>query len=583
MKKYIALFMLALAVKTSAALTPTDLCCDYAVNPLGVDSQTPRLFWKLKSDARGQRQIAYEILVCSSAKWLAQNDGDLWNSGKIESSETIQIPYTGKKLNSSQQVFWKVRVWDANGKISAWSKSATWTMGVLADSDWNAKWIAASDTHFPTIILRREFIVRPGLKRALVNVCGLGQYEMSLNGKKVGDDFLSPGWTKYDKTCLYDTFDVTKNLQRGQNAIGIELGNGMYNVTGGGRFTKFKRSFGPLKAIAQIRLEYADGSVEFVGTDENWRVSPGPITFCSIYGGEDFDARLVQKNWNKINFDDSKWSSAKVVRGPGGELRGLSCAAPPIKFFEIHKPIVSWTLMNGDIVFDLGQNAAHVPKISVSGPAGSSVKLIPAELTNADGSITQSSMGAGRRGAIWCEFTKATDGVETWSPKFFYVGCRYIQVHFTPAKPGGKLPKIKSLAGIVIHSASTPVGKFECSNDLFNRTFMLVRWAQQNNMVSILTDCPHRERLGWLEQDHLNGPALRYDFDLAQLFTKMLNDISDSQLTNGLVPTTAPEYAIFRDKNDPNHLRNSIEDKSRRAICFRRQIEPQIVTANQRD
>lgn len=543
----------------AASLKPMDLRCDYAINPLGVDSPTPRLFWKLAGTGRDQRQTAYEILAASSAKMLAHDQADLWDSGKVESDETIQIPFP-EPLNSWEQIFWKVRVWDENGKASAWSKPATWTTGVLDQSDWHAQWIGAADTNILSLLLRREFVVKPGLKRALVNICGLGQYELTLNGKKVGDDFLSPGWTKYDRTCLYDTRDVTTELKAGKNAVGIELGNGMYRVLGGGRFTKFKGSFGPQKAIAQIRLEYADGLVAFIGTDENWRVAPGPITFTSIYGGEDFDARLVQKNWNRPGFDDSNWQPAIVVNGPGGELRGLSCAAPPLRFFEIHKPVARSTLTNGDVVYDLGQNAAHVPQISVTGPAGSRVRLMPAELTNADGSVNQSSMGAGHRGAIWCEFTKAAGGVETWSPKFFYVGCRYLQVHLTPATTNGPLPKIKSIAGRVVQSASATVGEFECSNDLFNRTRKLIRWAQRSNMMSLLTDCPHRERLGWLEEDHLNGPALRYEFDLAQLFTKTLNDIADSQLTNGLVPTTAPEYAIFRDKNDPKHLRNNFGD-----------------------
>jgi alpha-L-rhamnosidase len=552
----------------NSAISATDLRCDYAINPLGVDSQNPRLFWKLKSGKRGQKQTAFRILVASSEKKLADGVGDLLDSGKVDSDDTIQILFPGGELKSSQQVFWKVRVWDMDGKVSGWSKPATWTMGLLSTNDWQAKWIGAADTNIPSLLLRNEFVVKPGLKRALVNVCGLGEYEMTLNGKKVGDDFLSPGWTKYDKTRLYDTFDITKNLQRGKNAVGLELGNGMYQVLGGGRFTKFKGSFGPQKAIAQIRLEYADGSVETIGTDENWKTSAGPITFNSIYGGEDFDARRVQSGWNKIDFDDSKWPRAIVINGPGGELRGLSCAAPPIREFEIHRPVSSIVLTNGDMVFDLGQNAAHVPQISVTGPAGSNVRIIPSELTSEDGSANQGSMGAGHRGAIWCEFTKVTDGAETWSPKFFYVGCRYLQVHFSPATTNGALPKIKSIGGIVIHSASDSVGEFECSNDLFNRTFNLVRWAQQNNMVSLLTDCPHRERLGWLEEDHLNGPALCYDFDLAQLFTKTLNDIADSQLTNGLVPTTAPEYTIFRNKNDTNHLRSDFGDSPEWSSSF---------------
>lgn len=551
-----------------AALSPAGLRCEYAVNPLGVDVPRPRLFWIVQSKERGQKQTAWQILVASTPALLKKDRGDLWDSGKVASDQTSQIPYAGRPLSTSQQVFWKVCVWDAAGKMTE-SKPATWTMGILENPDWHARWISAPETNLPSTLLRRAFFVKPGLRRALVSVCGLGQYELSLNGKKVGDDFLSPGWTKYDKTCLYDTFDVTGNLRRGTNAAGLELGNGMYHIPRDtNRFAKFRSSFGPQKAIAQIRLEYADGSVEFIGTDEHWRVAPGPITFSSIYGGEDFDARLVQPGWNKPGFADAQWAAAQVVDGPGGELKGLSCAAPPVREFEIHRPVARWALTNGDAVYDLGQNASHNFRIRVSGPAGSTVQLIPAELTNADGSVTQGSMGAGRRGHICCDFTKATGGGETWSPKFFYVGCRYVQVHLLPATANGALPKIKSLAGIVVHSASEPAGKFECSNRLFNRVFSLIHWAQQNNMVSILTDCPHRERLGWLEQDHLNGPALRYDFDLAQLFTKTVNDIADSQLTNGLVPTTAPEYAVFRDKNDPLHLRNRYGDSPEWSASF---------------
>src|SRR5208283_5333199 len=221
---------LALVSRGSATVTVGGLRCDYAVNPLGVDSPNPRLFWKLESRERGQKQTAWQILAASSAKNLAADNGDLWDSGKVDSGETIQIPYGGKELKSAQQVFWKVRAWDAGGKVSAWSQPATWTMGVLADSDWRAKWISAPDTNFETLLLRREFTVKPGLKRALVNICGLGQYELSLDGKKAGNDLLAPGWSKYDRTCLYDTRDVTRLLRPGKNAVGIFLGCGMYKV-----------------------------------------------------------------------------------------------------------------------------------------------------------------------------------------------------------------------------------------------------------------------------------------------------------------------------------------------------------------
>ena len=557
----LAAFLL-LVVPANAKLTPVDLRCDYAVNPLGVDSASPRLFWKLAGGERGQRQTAYEVLAASTAEQLAQDNDDLWDSARVASDETIQIPFPGEKLKSAEQVFWKVRVWDEGGHVSDWSRPATLTMGVLQQSDWQAKWIGAADTNIPSLLLRHEFVVKPGLKRALIYICGLGQYELTLNGKKVGDDFLSSGWTKYDTTCLYDTRDITDELRKGSNAAGIELGNGMYSV----RMTRFRPpslvayAFGLQKVIAQIRLEYADGQVETMGTDAGWRVAPGPITASSIYSGEDYDARRVQPGWNSINYNDSKWQPAIEVNGPGGELRGLSCAAPPIRGFEIHKPITARPLTNGDMIYDFGQNAAHIPKITVTGPAGSRVRIFPSELVNSNGLADQASMGSRHGSTIWCDFTKATEGKETWSPKFFYIGCRYLEVEFFPAKGGTTLPAVKAIEGDVIQSASDPVGEFECSNLLFNRIRKLVQWAQRSNMMSLLTDCPQREKRGWLEEDHLNGPALRYEYDLAQLFTKTLNDMADAQL--------APEYSVFHEKTNTMQQRNNFGDSPEWSSAF---------------
>jgi hypothetical protein len=541
-----------------------ELRCDYAVNPLGVDSAPPRLFWKLTGNERGQRQTAYEIIAAHSAGELEGNPG--WDSGRVESDQTTGVDFPGGNLKSDEQFFWKVRVWDADGNASAWSKTATWTMGVLTPGDWQAKWITAADPKLSSTRLRREWLVKPGLKRALVHVCGLGQYELTLNGRKAGDDWLSPGWSKYTRTCLYDTLDITAGLKPGTNAVGLLLGNGMYNVLDTGRnnpagltnrYAKFRGSFGPQMAIAQIRLEYTDGRVETVGTDEHWRVSPGPITFSSIYGGEDWDARRMETGWDRPGFDDTSWAAATVAAGPGGVLKGLSCAAPPIRTFEVQRPVSTRMLTNGDEVFDLGRNAARLFTLRLTGPAGSRVRLFPGELTNANGSVTQASMGAVHQDRIVCEYTKGADGTEEWTPKFFYVGCRYYQAQCLPAAPGGPLPRVRSLTSAVVQSASEPAGAFECSNPLFNRIHNLVRCAQRSNLMSILTDCPHRERLGWLEEDHLNGPSLRYEFDLAQLFNKTLNDIADSQLANGLVPTTAPEYPRF---NGPGDRRNDFGD-----------------------
>jgi len=558
-----------LTVAGSAAPSPAvvkTLRCEYRVNPLGIDVPAPRLSWTMASTAsdwRGARQTSYRVLVASNAGILAEDRGDLWDSGRVPSDQSNQLAYAGKPLQSSQLVFWKVRIWDEHEQPSPWSAPASWTMGVLSDSDWHAEWISANeavaesqpfagtrpggrpvpstaDTRppriYPTMLLRREFVVKPHLQRAIVHLCGLGQYELTLNGRRVSEDLLSPGWSKYDKTVLYDTYDVTPLLRAGPNAAGLLLGNGMYNVRAG-RYTKFIGSFGPLKAIGQLRLEYADGSVEVVGTDGKWRVHPGPITFSCVYGGEDYDARLEPKGWKDPDFGHKDWKEALVVSGPGGKLRGLSCAAPPIRAFERLKP-VHIRPVQGATVYDLGQNVALMPRIRVQGSSGGVVRIIPAELLKPDGTVDRESSGGGK--AYW-QYTLAGQGEEEWFPKFYYHGSRYLQVECT-APAGGSPPTVVSLEGVVVHSASEAVGEFSTSNELFNRIRTLVRWAQMSNMVSVLTDCPHRERWGWLEQYHLNGPSLRYEFDLAALYNKGMNDMADSQDPDGLVPDVAPEY-----------------------------------------
>ena len=524
----------------AGGLWPTALRTEYGVNPLGIDEARPRLSWQVTSDQRGQRQTAYRLLVASSPQKLAAGQGDRWDSGRVASDETVNIPYAGAPLSSDAACFWKVRVWDRSGKVSPWSAPAGWTMGLLAETDWQARWIGGA-TNAETVMLRREFTVKPRLRRAIVHVCGLGQYELSINGKKVGDDLLTPGWTKYDRTCLYDSYDVTVQLREGVDAVGLFLGNGMFNVKTG-RYTKFTGTFGTPRAIAQIRLDYVGGTTEIIGTDPQWRVHAGPITFSSVYGGEDYDARLEPVGWNQPGFDEAKWEAANLVNGPGGTLRGFSGAAPPVRGLDVLKPVSVKALRPGVAVYDLGQNAPIMPRLKVHGAAGARVRIIPAELINADGSVDRGSVGGG---GAWWQYTLAGRGEEAYFPFFFYHGCRYLQVELAPASDGAELPVVKSLEGIVVHSASAPVGKFECSNTLFNRIHTLIRWAQRANLVSVVTDCPHRERLGWLEQYHLNGPSLRYEFDLAQLFAKGMNDMADSQLANGLVPDIAPEYVVF--------------------------------------
>jgi alpha-L-rhamnosidase len=523
----------------------TNLRCGFLFNPLGVDDTTPRLSWQLqaaKPAERGQSQTAFQILVATSSNSLSNDQGDLWDSGKIISDKSAGS-YGGSPLVSEQQVFWKVRVWDSDGQASDWSPVATWAMGLLHPSDWLGHWICASPTNAGLPIFRREFAVEPGLQRAVIYICGLGQYELSANGLKVGDALLAPGWSKYDKTCLYDTLDLTSYLTNGNNALGVMLGNGMYNVPEGSHYAKFTGSFGVPKIMALIHLYYTNGTSAVIPTDSQWLTAPGPITFSSVYGGEEHDARLERPGWNQAGFNAAAWSPAMVTNSPGGILRGTSHAAPPIKAIEAFSPIQTNVMSLSKMVIDFGQNASLIPRLTVHGQSGAMIRLIPAELTNSDGSVNRSTVGGG---ACYWQYTLAGRGKEIWFPRFFYHGCRYLQVESSPAPGSSRLPVIDDLRGVVIQSASAPAGEFSCSNDLFNRVHTLIRWAQRNNLVSVITDCPHRERLGWLEQYHLHGPSLRYEFDLAQFYAKSMGDMADSQLASGLVPDIAPEYPIFR-------------------------------------
>ena len=541
----LAVFVFVFAPLVRADYRVADLKTEYSVDPLDIDTAAPRLSWRIASDERGQRQTASEILVASSAEILAADQGDLWNSGKIAGDRTTFIPYAGTTLAPAQRVFWKIRSWDRDGKPSAWSKPAQWGMGLLTAADWKGVWIAAP-TASEAVILRREFSVKRGLKRAVAYVSGMGMYELGFNGAKAGEDLLAPGWTDFDSTILYAAHDVTALLQAGANAATMELGNGMYNVVRRNRFSKFTGSFGPLRAILHLRLEYADGSIETVGTDESWRTNPGPVTFNSIYGGEDHDARLEPKGWREAGFDDSGWDRAVAINRPSFVLKGHSRDSEPVRAIETRLPVETRELKPGVVLYDFGQNTSFMPRIRVSGPAGSTVRMTPGEVINDDETIDRGTMGGAHRGSAWWQYTKSTDGVETWFPQFYYVGSRYLYTELIPAKAGDALPGLEKVEMVIVHAAAKSLGDFATSNPLLNRIRDMVRWAQCSNMVSVLTDCPHREKLGWIEQFHLNGPSIRYEFDTARIFTKAMWDMAQAQTEDGLIPNIAPEYTKFK-------------------------------------
>ncbi|HEX4065475.1 MAG TPA: family 78 glycoside hydrolase catalytic domain [Acidobacteriaceae bacterium] len=534
---------------------PAWLTSDHQENPLAVDSSQPLLEWMLKAShasARDVRQSGWRVLVSSSPAALERGKGDLWDSGRNSSDRSIDIPYAGKALLPEQRVYWKVEVWDERGIASGWSTAASFTM---APAHWTAQWIAAAPAAgvegrnegvtAPMPVFRGVFTLRKPVARALLYVSGMGQDEVHLNGEKVGDRELAPGWTDYRTRILYDTYDVKPMLRSGQNVIGVLLGNGMFNVARTpGRYTKLVGSFGQPQCIAELHVVFRDGSRAVIGTDSNWETAPGPITFSSTYGGEDYDARSVPAGWDfPGRFDAATWRAVTVVPGPGGKLQPESTA--PIRVVHVYRPVARKKLASGAVVFDLGQNFAGWPEMVVRGAAGARIRLTSGELLNPDGTVSQASANAGPGRAQWYSYTLSGRGLERWHPLFSYYGFRYVQADII-----GRA-HIVSLVGDAVHSSAAPTGDFTSSIPLLNQIHTLILHAIENNMESVLTDCPHREKLGWLEQSHLMGSAMNFDFNLQRLYQKIGNDMEDAQKPDGAVPSIAPQYTVFGKPDSP--------------------------------
>lgn len=519
-------------------LAAAALQCDATTQPLAVEEVAPRLEWQLAaagSDMRGVGQSAYRVLVASSQKALDAGQGDMWDSGRVASGDSFGIVYRGKPLAAEKTYFWKVMVWDERGDSAPWSAAASWTM---APAEWTAKWIAQAGTTNKTEempIFRRQFKVKRKLVRAMLYVSALGQGEVHLNGSKVGDAELAPSWTDYRKTVRYEAYDVTSMLRPGKNAVGVMVGNGMFNVVRTPhRYTKLVNSFGKPMMLLQMRLMYADGKTETIVSDGSWKAAAGPITFSSTYGGEDYDATKEQAGWDAVKFKDKGWKRVSVVDGPGGKLE--SEIAPPIEVMKTYTPVKTTEVKPGVTVYDLGQNFAGWPDVKVSGPKGAVLKMIPGELLNEDGTVSQMSS----KGPQWFSYTLKGSGVEEWHPRFSYYGFRYVQIEWASGKG-----EVASLIGDAVHTSSPVVGEFTSSNEQLNGIHHLIVMAMQNNSVSLFTDCPHREKLGWLEETHLVAPGLIFNSNLQGLFAATEKNMADAQKVDGMVPTIAPEYTVF--------------------------------------
>jgi alpha-L-rhamnosidase len=517
-------------------LTPQHLTCEYFTNPIGLDVTQPRLSWKSTATGRGARQTAYQIQVGESEAALDSEPS--WDSGKTESDASVLVSYAGPTLEPRQRCFWRVRVWDENDKVSAWSEVAFWEMGLMDSAHWQADWITPdweedTQTSQPGPLLRHSFSVKDGIQKARLYATCLGLYELRLNSKRVGDGLLTPGWTSYRKRLLYQTYDVTDLLQTGENAIGALLGDGWYRGYMG--FQGNRNLFGDrLALLLQLEITYADGQVEVISSDSAWRAVPGPIRMSDIYMGETYDAREEKPGWDRPGYDDSGWQGVRKLEHTKEIV--VAQEGPFIRRREEIRPQRVFRTPKGETVLDFGQNMVGWVKLRVRGPAGTTITIRHAEVLDQEGNFYTENLREAKQ-TVQYTLKGLPDADEVFEPRFTFMGFQFIAVEGFPGEPTAD-----NFTGIVLHSDTPPTGSFECSNPMLNQLQHNIIWGQKGNFVDVPTDCPQRdERLGWTGDTQVFIRTACFNMDVGAFFTKWLRDLKADQLADGSVPFVIPD------------------------------------------
>lgn len=528
----------------AASLRPVELRCEYLENPLGLDVERPRLSWQFFSERNGARQTAYRILVGPTVETL----GELWDSGRVESSLSVHVPYEGKALEPMQRAWWAVEVWDESGSASEWSRVSYWESGLPTDR-WTAQWIedlplGGPQTTAPSPYLRHEIDLTGEVAQARLVATALGLYEFRINGEKVGEDVFSPGWTDCRKRVQYQVYDVTEHLLSGRNALGAILGDGWYcgHVEWRGR-----QLYGVNpKLRAELHVTYRDGRTEVFGTDATWKASFGPILESDLLMGESYDARRELGAWDVPGYDDSAWRGVHVA-SVAANLVGMR--GPTVKATEELVPVAApekkprWP--RADYLFDLGQNMVGRVRLKVKGEAGKTVRLCFGEILDEKGDLYTANLRTARQTDFYT--LKGDPDGEVWESRFTFHGFRYVELRGDVEEPA-----IDSITGIVLHSDTPKTGHFECSDELVNQLQRNIDWGQRGNFVDVPTDCPQRdERLGWTGDAQVFIRTAAFNRDVASFFTKWQNDLSDSQSNLGEIPPIAPNTNVVGPDGGP--------------------------------
>jgi alpha-L-rhamnosidase len=546
--KLLAAVLIAAATQVASAqdFHVEGLRTEYAVNPIGIDARTPRLSWRLHATRRGTTQGAYEIQVALDSGAMNR---PLWTSGRVASPASILRPYGGPPLQSSTRYYWRVRAWDDAGRASPWSTIAFFETALLDTAEWRARWITPDLTEDttksnPSPMLRHEFrLGPPGVRPSEVTLTGspriasarlyvtsLGLNEVEINGRRVGDAYLRPGWTAYDSRLQYDTYDVTALVRSGANVIGATLGDGWFRGRLG--WDSKRNLYGSRLALrAQLVVRYADGTSQTVATDSTWKASTGPILVSDIYDGETYDARLEKTGWSSPSYNDASWRGVRNMDGVKVAL--VAPVGPPVRRTHEITPVKVIRTPAGETVVDFGQNMVGWVRLKARGPAGTVIRLRHAESLDKAGNFYVTNLRTARQTVT---YTMKGGGVETFEPHFTFQGFRYVAVEGYPGTPDST-----SLTGIVAYSDMTPTGTFESSNALVNRLQQNIVWGQRGNFVDVPTDCPQRdERMGWTGDAQVFAPTATFNMDVSGFFAKWLGDVAADQLPNGAVPFVVP-------------------------------------------